>query len=260
MQFRVSHFSVLFLLMCVLLLGSCGTEPVSAPKSEPEPLSITEIVSSVEPIDPENPLPTFTDFFEEGTEVIYTYVSIQNAETMTGSFPVRLRWFSPNDFRPPIAQRMVEMEPDQNIAQFSIHNEDGLGKGPYMLIARAGRDLSSLTATGSARFFIGMTQEEAQEFLEQEAEVKAQREKKRKIREAERKKQKEEDGLKEALSGAVMGMDSGLGSGSGDEGSEESEDMLSSSTREASGEKPSGKDADALPPKLTSGIEEEDEE
>lgn len=191
---RIFRIRFCALLLCVAALTSCGGAEVTGPESEPKPIVITEIVSSAEPIDPDAPLPVFTEHFDEGVTAIYSYVTIQNSETMTGSFPVRMRWFSPNDARPPFAQRVVEMEPGQNIAQFSINNAAGLASGPYMLIARSGKDLYSLsTASGSARFFVGMTPEESEIYLIQEAEAKAEYERRKKEKMEEYKKKEAEE-------------------------------------------------------------------
>jgi hypothetical protein len=182
--------SVFLVLFLVLGISACGG--VDAP---PPSLTIDRIQSTPDAIDPVNPQPAFTQFFSTGATVIYTYVFLSNTETMTGSFSVRLRWFFPNDLRPPIAQHVLELQPGQNIAQFSLHNEDGLRQGPYQLIARAGKNPSELTASGSSRFFIGMSPDEAQNFLDEEAEFMRQREEVRRKQEEERKKQEEEDRL-----------------------------------------------------------------
>lgn len=170
----------------LVLLAACTAE---TPK---KPLMVETIVSSSEPIVPGEPFPPFKEHFSSGTTVIYTYISFENTETMTGAFPVRLRWFYPNDFRPPIAQHVVSLEPSQRIAQFSIHNENGLPIGPYMLIPAYGKDQSSLTETGSARFFVGMTDEEAKKFIKEETEFRAKRDEEMAKREEERKKQEAE--------------------------------------------------------------------
>lgn len=181
----------------VICLSACFPEEVK----EEDQIMIEHIVSSLEPIVPGEPFPPFLTHFETGATVIYSYVWLKNTETMTGSFPVRMRWFSPNDFRPPMAQREVELEPGQNVAQFSIHNEDGMPNGPYMLLARTGRKLSELTASGSARIFVGMTEEEADTFLKEEAEFRAMRDQQMKEREEERKKQEAEEAKRKAEMG-----------------------------------------------------------
>ena len=173
----------------------------------PEPLEIDRIESTLESIESGNPLPPFMQFFDEGTTAINSYVWLRNSKTMTGSYPVRMRWFSPNDFRPPIAQSVVEMEPGQQIAQFSIHNESGLTNGPYQLFVRAGKDLSNLSASGSKRFFVGMTPEQAQDFMNQETAFRKKRDEKRAKRAA-------EEARARAGSGTVTGSGADLG-GSG---------------------------------------------
>ena len=178
-------------------LAACAPEEIK----EEDQIMIEHIVSSVEPIVPGEPFPPFLTHFETGATVIYSYVWLKNTETMTGSFPVRMRWFAPNDFRPPMAQREIELEPGQNVAQFSIHNEDGMPRGPYMLLARTGRKLSELTASGSSRLFVGMTEEESETFLKEEEEFRIARDAEMKRREEERKKQEEEEVKRKAEMG-----------------------------------------------------------
>ncbi len=149
------------------------------------PVTVSRILSSSKPIVEGEPLPEFSEHFQTGTTVVYSYVIVENTKTMTGSFPVRLRWFYPNDYRPPMAQHTVMLEPGQEVAQFEIHNDKGLMRGPYMLIPAFGKDQSSLTETGSSRFFIGMTQEESQTFLTEEADYRRRQENERRLREAE---------------------------------------------------------------------------
>lgn len=161
------------------LLLSCS--PTHAPPSSP-PLEIARIELSAEPVDPGKPLPTFTDHFEEGTKVVYAYVWFRNVETMTGSFPVRVQWFHPNDLSPPIAMSQIAMTPPESIAQFSLHNDRGMEKGPYKVLFFGGRDSS---VTGAARFFVGMTKEAAGEYLKQEEEMVKKMEEERKRREEE---------------------------------------------------------------------------
>ena len=172
--------------------AACG--PTESPSLRGE-FGIRAIFSSTEPIRPEEGyVPEFQTHFATGTTVVYSYVFLENAQTMTGSFPVRLRWFYPNDFRPPMAQHIVELEPGQEVAQFEIHNESGMQPGPYMLIARSGRDQSNFTASGSVRYFVGMTEEEARVFLEEEEEYRRQREEERIRREAEEQERIEREG------------------------------------------------------------------
>ena len=188
----------------LVVLVACGPEEIGSSTSGGE-FTVDQIVSTTEQIVPDQPLPQFKEHFGTGTKVIYSYVWLKNSETMTGSFPVRLRWFSPNDFRPPIAQRVVELSPGQNVAQFSIHNDAGLPNGPYMLLARAGRKLNELTASGSSRFFVGMTPEEAKAFLDEEAEVRRRKDEERKLREEERKRKEEAE--KQARIDQLGGLD-----------------------------------------------------
>ena len=157
--------TLIITLISASLLVACLEEPPPLPPLEIERIEVTE-----EPIESDKPVPEFKTYFGTGVDVIYSYVWINNADTMTGSFPVRMTWFSPSDLSPPIARRDIELEPGQGIAQFSIHNEGGMRNGPYKLIGRAGKSTSELTASGSKRFFVGMTPEEADEYLEQEAE------------------------------------------------------------------------------------------
>jgi len=201
--------TLLTTLLSAGILVACLEPPPPLP-----PLEIDRIEVSEEPIESDKPLPEFKTYFGTGTDVIYTYVWLNNADTMTGSFPVRMTWFSPSDLAPPVARRDIELEAGQGIAQFSIHNENGLQNGPYKLIGRAGRSVSDLTASGSKRFFIGMTPEEADEYVEQEEAYVKKRDEERAKREAEKKIEDAEKARLEALYGTGASMTgAGLGTG-----------------------------------------------
>ena len=148
----------------IVLLTACTATQLPSP-----PLRIDRIEMSVEPVKDGKTLPTFRDHFEEGHKVLYTYVWFENVRSMTGSFPVRAMWFYPNDLRPPIAVSKITMTPPDSIAQFSFHDAKGIPKGPYQILFSAG---PKFTATGSMRFFVGMKQEEVQEFMQEDADAR----------------------------------------------------------------------------------------
>ncbi len=182
----------------ILIASACCAVLLSACAGSGGELAVTRILSSAEPIIDGEPLPVFSDHFQTGATVIYSYVFLENTKTMTGSFPVRLRWFYPNDFRPPMAQHVVMLEPGQEVAQFELHADSGIPVGPYQLIARSGPDQSTFTASGTTRFFVGMSPASAEQFVAEETEFRRQREEERARREAE-----EEERLT-AESGSVM--------------------------------------------------------
>lgn len=187
----------IFLLVLLPLLASCGDG------AKKPALQIDNVVSSSDPIDPANSaLPEFTQYFGTGTEVVYSYVQLKNVESMTGGAVVRMRWYYPNDFRPPIAQRVVDLQPGQNVAQFSIHTKGGLTVGPYQLEVWAGKNETTLTSSGAARFFVGMNEAAADQYLIDEAEYRRKWEEERKKREEEQKKLEEEK--KETGTGNMM--------------------------------------------------------
>ena len=161
----------LFPILLFVILAACAAQEISPP-----PLRISQIVVSQEKVVEGKPLPVFSEYFEEGPKELYTYVIFENVETMTGSFPVRLQWFSPNDMTPPIGMSSITMEPPSSIAEFALHDDAGMKRGPYEVLVFAGE---KFTATGSTRFFVGMTPEEAAVFLKQEAEIERQREERR---------------------------------------------------------------------------------
>jgi len=249
------RFPFTALLLVTVLLSACG-ETV-APQPPLPPLKITRVESTDVPIEAGKAFPDFHPHFEEGVSVIYTYVWLENAQFMTGAFMVRMRWFSPNDFRPPIAQHEIEVQPGQDIAQFSVHNEDGMNPGPYQLIARAGKDASSLTASGSSRFFIGMTEEEAEEFLtEEDTFRKARDEKRAKQKEEQAKAQKEEDmDALEKISGGEDIKEEEIPPASADE-LRRSDDPTSADKDEEPSEPSMLEVEGELPPSLTSGSKE----
>lgn len=176
-------------LLCFGILVSCVAE-----KAPVLPVKISHVVVTEEKIEPGKPLPTFTDHFEAGKKIIYAYVFFENIATMTGSLPVRLQWFSPNDFSPPIGMSTVTLEPPATTAEFALNDSSGLKKGPYQALVFAG---NPVTATGSVRFFVGMTREEAGEFMRFDEEA---REMYRKKIEAEIEREKSEE-LPPALTG-----------------------------------------------------------
>lgn len=227
----------LFLLIALpFLLLSCVVE------EKGPPLMIESVLSSKNQIDPSKPLPEFTTHFASGTTVVYSYVSLKNFESMTGAYVVRMRWHYPNDFRPPMAQRIVTLSLGQNVAEFSLHDEKGLQHGPYLLDARAGKDELNLTASGSARFFVGMTEEESKTYLKEEAEYKRKYEEDRAKREEEQKNADEE---KRALEEKLSWEKRLLGSGAVKDGFSSSERSEAERV-----EKPQGEE---LPPALTGG-------
>ena len=148
-------------LFALLALAAC--EPTLPPSA---PLRIGRIAMGATPVEPGKP-PDFRRHFEEGTKVVYAYLWLENVRTMSGSFPVRAMWFAPNDWTPPVAVSTITMTPSENIAQFSFHDDRGIPRGPYEILFYAGPEF---TATGSTRFFVAMTEEEAEEFLREEAE------------------------------------------------------------------------------------------
>jgi len=198
----------------ILILSSCSAEEeYSAPS-----LEVTRMAFTSEPIESETDIPEFKQFFETGSSVIYSYIWFQNTETLTGAYKTQISWFYPNDLRPPIARHVIDMEPNQNIAQFSLHNEEGLNNGPYKIIVRSGLADGPLSASGSSRIFIGMSKEDSDKYLEEEAEFlkkrEIEKEKQRIAREA-------EEARKAALSGSslsgstmsgedIMGLEDGL--------------------------------------------------
>ena len=226
----------------LFLLTAC----VSAQNALKEP-EIEYIVSSATQIDPAKSLPEFTLYFASGTTVVHSYAFLKNLESLTGSYVVRMRWHYPNDFRPPMAQRVVTLSPGENVAQFSLHDGAGLQNGPYLLDVRAGKDEMNLTASGSARFFIGMTPEEAETYLVDEAEYKKKWEEDRAKREAEQEKAEAE---KRALE-EKLGWEDRMGVEDEDEdGSFSSSDGVLSSSKDGRVEK---QEKEELPPSLIGG-------
>jgi hypothetical protein len=158
---RLILFSLLFPLS---LLSACTPE-----RLPPEPLRLSSIVIGAEPIEDGKPLPTFGQYFAEGVEILYVYAQFENMRTLTGSVHVMMDWYVPNDFHPPTSRTRLELQPPQNVAQFSLHRRGGMGKTPHMVIIRAGENPQNLTESGSMRFFTGMTTDEARKALEEEA-------------------------------------------------------------------------------------------
>ena len=203
-------------------------------KIPPPPLTISHVLVSSEKIEEGKPLPEFSEHFEEGHKVLYAYVFFENVQTMTGSFPVRFQWFSPNDFSPPIGMSSVEMAPPSSVAEFALHDGEGLKRGPYQALVFAGEPL---TATGSVRFFVNMTPEETEEFMKADVFARVEQEKRRKEAEEKAKLEEKEKGTG---SGEMMGGSGGL------------EGVLA--PRSPEGEV--GKGQEELPPALTGGEKE----
>ncbi len=185
------------LVIAIFILSSCSGEAEYTP---PE-LEISRIEFTSEQIESAEDIPEFRTLFETGSSVVYSYIWLQNAETLTGAYKVQMSWFYPNDLRPPVARHTIEMEPNQNIAQFSLHNEEGLNVGPYKVIIRAGLADGPLSASGSARLFVGMDMDSADKYLEEEAEFIKKREEEKEKKRIER---EAEEARKAALSGSTM--------------------------------------------------------
>src|SRR3989344_4703086 len=242
-------FCMKFLLpaFLLLLLTAC----VSAQNALKEP-EIEYIVSSATQIDPAKSLPEFTLYFASGTTVVHSYAFLKNLESLTGSYVVRMLWHYPNDFRPPMAQRVVTLSPGENVAQFSLHDGAGLQNGPYLLDVRAGKDEMNLTASGSARFFIGMTPEEAETYLVDEAEYKKKWEEDRAKREAEQEKvEAEKRALEEKLGWEKrLEVETGTGGAGVFENSEEQKETKESKEKKETLEPPAQDGEEELPPAL----------
>ena len=155
-------------------LAACVVQEQETPQ-----LKIAGIPNTAGQIIPGKPLPKFQDGFDAETTTVRSYVQLVGMETTTESVVVRMQWFSQNDLRAPIFQRVITVLPQQNVAEFTLHNTAGLPAGPYQVIAFAGTDHARLTTSGSSRFFIGMTRTEALEFLEKETKVRNAMEEKR---------------------------------------------------------------------------------
>lgn len=231
------------------LLAACSGTIAEVPK-----LRIENVVSSAEPIELGKPFPEFTQYFATGTTVVYTYVWLKNYESMTGSYLVRMRWHHPNDFQPPIMQRTVTLS-GQNVAQFSFHSEKGIAVGPYLLDVQAGMDEILFTASGSARFFIGMSEDAANQYLLEEAEFKRKWEENQALQDAEMKKQEDEERARQEKLGwekRVTGSGEVEGDGFDELGRFDKLGKESSELDESDREVEKSEDDD-LPPSLTGG-------
>ena len=162
-QYDFCMWQILLLGILLALTACTATQPPSAP------LRIDHIAMSAEPVKDGKPLPTFRDHFEKEPKVLYAYVWFENVRSMTGSFPIRAMWFYPSDLRPPVAVSEIRMTPPDSIAQFSFHDAKGIPKGPYQILFSAG---PKYTATGSIRFFVGMTEKEAREFMQEDTDAR----------------------------------------------------------------------------------------
>mgnify|MGYP001594740444 FL=1 len=82
-------------------------------------------------------------------------------------------WFMPDDRRPPFGRRMLTVESGALVARFSLAAGGVWEPGPYMLQIHAqtstGEGEPPLTASGSVRFFVDMTEEEVATYLQEYA-------------------------------------------------------------------------------------------
>ncbi len=172
---------VIFILIASGSLTACIGQEKQAPF-----LQIENILHTEGQVVAEKPMPQFQDLFETGVKIIRSYVQLRGMETMTGSVVVHMQWFSPNDLRPPFATKNISIMPHQNIAEFTLGNEGGLRAGPYKVVVWTSSNNMRLTATGSSRFFIGLTEQEALTFIEEERKMLEAMAEQRKRREEER--------------------------------------------------------------------------
>lgn len=129
----------------------------------------------------------FKDRFETDEHQIVAVVSFAQIEQ--GSI-VQATWFSPDDRRMPLGRKEIVTQSGAKLARFSIATTEDWKPAPYMLDIRAmtGEGEKQLTATGSIHFFIGMDDDEVQEYwTEYQAYQDQQAEERRKAEEAARK-------------------------------------------------------------------------
>ena len=122
-------------------LAACVVQEQETPQ-----LKIAGIPNTAGQIIPGKPLPKFQDGFDAETTTVRSYVQLVGMETTTESVVVRMQWFSQNDLRAPIFQRVITVLPQQNVAEFTLHNTAGLPAGRTRLL-----HLQELTMHASRR-------------------------------------------------------------------------------------------------------------
>lgn len=92
---------------------------------------------------------------------------VQFASVSDGTV-IQADWFSPDDRTPPIGRMKVVTASGSKIAGFSIVPPGEWKSSPYMLsiLAVTEDDGKRMTASGSIRFFVDMTDEEVVEYLD----------------------------------------------------------------------------------------------
>ena len=147
------------LLTLVFLLAACSSSAI------PPEITFLGVAEGTQETPSEELV--FQDRYEQGVKDITS--AVQFGAIADGSM-VRAMWFTPDDRRPPFGARNLPIASGANLARFSVSHEEGLPKGPYMLQVFANTKVSdeqTLTASGSVQFFVGMTDEEVTEYLEE---------------------------------------------------------------------------------------------
>ena len=130
----------------------------------------------------------FTDSFDVIQRNIVAVVSFSEVAAGTN---VQATWFTPDDRRMPLGRKNIIVESGATIARFSLASKEDWTPAPFMLDIRAqsGEGETAKTASGQIHFFVGMKEDQIDEYKEEFEAWKEHEEIKRK--EYERKQQHE---------------------------------------------------------------------
>lgn len=162
---KCSGTPLLLSALAVLLLGGCMQE-TKAPV-------IAYIGTAVGDMNSDITTLQFTDRFSTEDTSLLTVVGFENiAEGTT----VRAMWFSPDDRTAPIGLQTITAEGNGTIARFLLRPNVAWDSAPYKVIVYAEHDHDDnpdtmpLRGSGSMQFFIGLSEDEINEYKREFAE------------------------------------------------------------------------------------------
>jgi len=148
----------LFLLLTVLLLSAC-TPVAQKPFIDFIGISSGTLATNLDELE-------FTDSFDVIQRNIVAVVSFSEIAEGTN---VQATWFTPDDRRMPLGRKNIIVESGATIARFSLANREDWTPAPFMIDIRAqsGEGETAKTASGQVHFFVGMTEDQIDEYKEE---------------------------------------------------------------------------------------------
>ena len=146
----------LLLLTAALFLGACS--PEVKPVIQFIGMAEGNVQSDISKL-------AFAERFDKTQHELLALVAFSTIQDGT---TVEATWFSPDDRSMPLGRTTVVTQSGATIARFTLASREDWQPAPYMLQVRAmkGEGDNMVTATGSLQFFIGMADEEVEDYKE----------------------------------------------------------------------------------------------